>query len=210
MFGSPSWPGRRCAEARTPADTVLAVLGIRDDSGMDPSDLLAQALRSSQMLLVLDNCEHLVDQAATLAARLLRAAPGLRILATSREPLMLAGEVVWAVPPLTPSSAVELFAMRAAASAPGFRLDDSNAQAVAGLCQRLDRVPLALELAATQSEPWAYTSFSNDSTTGSAPGHRASRRPTASADSPGCHRLELGTAHRSGTAGAAAARGSHR
>jgi len=143
--------GPEVAGARTPADTVMAVLDIRDDGGLDPSGLLAQALRSRRMLLILDNCEHLVDQAARLTAQLLRAAPGLRILATSREPLMLAGEVVWAVPPLTQSSAVQLFVMRLGASAPGFRLDDSNAQAVAGLCQRLDGVPLALELAATRA-----------------------------------------------------------
>jgi predicted ATPase len=138
------------AGARTPADAVLAVLGIRDDSGLDPSDLLAEALRGSRMLLILDNCEHLVDQAAKLATQLLQAAPGLRILATSREPLLLAGEVVWAVPPLTESSAVRLFVLRAGASAPGFRLDEDNTQAVAGLCRRLDGIPLALELAATR------------------------------------------------------------
>src|SRR5207249_10662838 len=66
------------------------------------------------------------------------------------EPLMLAGEVVWAVPPLTASSAAQLFVMRAGASAPGFRLDEGSTQAVAGLCRRLDGIPLALELAATR------------------------------------------------------------
>ena len=156
--------GPALAGARTPADVVMAVLGIRDDSGMDLSDLLADALRTSRMLLILDNCEHLVDQAAKLTARLLQAAPGLRVLVTSREPLMLAGEVVWAVPPLRlpdpaadrePAAlatfgAVQLFVMRAGASAPGFRLDEGNAQAVAGLCRRLDGIPLALELAATR------------------------------------------------------------
>jgi predicted ATPase/DNA-binding SARP family transcriptional activator len=156
--------GPTLAAACTPADAVMAVLGIRDDSSMDPSDLLAEALRTSRMLLILDNCEHLIDQAAKLAAQLLQAAPGLRILATSREPLMLAGEVVWTVPPLTlpdPASgqplaalaqfsAVQLFVLRAGASAPGFRLDEGNAEAVAGLCRRLDGIPLALELAATR------------------------------------------------------------
>ena len=125
------------AGAGTPADMVLAVLGIRDDSSMDPSDLLAEALRASRMLLILDNCEHLIDQAAKLTAQLLQAAPELRILVTSREPLMLAGEIVWAVPRLelpdpatgqqpavlAQFSAVQLFVMRASASAPGFRLD---------------------------------------------------------------------------------------
>ena len=152
------------AGAGTPADMVLAVLGIRDDSSMDPSDLLAEALRASRMLLILDNCEHLIDQAAKLTAQLLQAAPELRILVTSREPLMLAGEIVWAVPRLelpdpatgqqpavlAQFSAVQLFVMRASASAPGFRLDEGNAQAVAGLCRRLDGIPLALELAATR------------------------------------------------------------
>jgi predicted ATPase/DNA-binding SARP family transcriptional activator len=142
--------GPALAGSRTPADAVMAVLGIRDDSSVNPSDLLADALRTSRMLLILDNCEHLVDQAAKLTAQLLQAAPGLRILVTSRESLMLAGEVVWAVPPLTQSSAVELFVVRAGASAPGFRLDEDNAQAVAGLCRRLDGIPLALELAATR------------------------------------------------------------
>ncbi|MBV9858216.1 MAG: winged helix-turn-helix domain-containing protein, partial [Streptosporangiaceae bacterium] len=147
------------AGARGPADAVMAVLDIRDDSSADPSDLLADALRGSRMLLILDNCEHLVDQAAKLAARLLQTAPGLRIVATSREPLMLAGEVVWAVPPLelpdaaarqpealARFSAVQLFVMRVGESAPGFRLDEGNARAVAGLCRQLDGIPLALEL----------------------------------------------------------------
>jgi predicted ATPase/DNA-binding SARP family transcriptional activator len=147
-----------------PADRVMEVLGIRDDSAMDPADLLAEALRTSRMLLILDNCEHLVDQAARLTSRLLRAAPGLHVLATSREPLMLSGEIVWAVPPLElpelaacpePAalgqfSAIQLFVTRARASAPGFRLDEGNAQAVAAVCRRLDGIPLALELAATR------------------------------------------------------------
>jgi predicted ATPase/DNA-binding SARP family transcriptional activator len=150
--------------AGTPADVLMAVLGIRDDSPAEPSDRLAGALGSRRMLLILDNCEHLADQAAQLTARLLQAAPGLRVLVTSREPLMLAGEVVWAVPPLelpgtaAPDqpgdlarfSAVQLFVTRARASAPGFRLDAGNARAVAALCRRLDGIPLALELAATR------------------------------------------------------------
>ena len=138
------------AGTHTPADAVIAALGIRDDSSMDPADLLAEALRASRMLLILDNCEHVVDQAAKLAVQLLQVAPELRILVTSREPLMVAGEYVWAVPALTQSSAVQLFALRAGAAAPGFRLDEGNAEAVAGLCRRLDGIPLALELAATR------------------------------------------------------------
>jgi len=141
------------AGGASPADQVLAVLGIRDDSSLDPADRLADALRGSRMLLILDNCEHVIDQAAKLAALLVQAAPELRILVTSREPLMLAGEVVWAVPPLDLPGAVRLFMLRAAAAVPGFRpddLDDDNAEAVAALCRRLDGLPLALELAATR------------------------------------------------------------
>ncbi|SDK10487.1 Predicted ATPase [Nonomuraea maritima] len=148
--------------SRSPAESVVAALDIREDaSDGSPEGRLVAALRSRRMLLVLDNCEHVVEQVAELAATLLPACPGVRILATSREPLAVAGEVLWSVPPLdVPSSAdltsmarsdaVRLFVVRAAASARGFALDASNAQAVAQLCRRLDGIPLALELAATR------------------------------------------------------------
>ncbi|MFI9553114.1 BTAD domain-containing putative transcriptional regulator [Nonomuraea endophytica] len=144
------------------ADAVLAALDIRDSAGPgDALDRLADTLRARRMLLVLDNCEHVIDQAAKLAESLLRAAPGLRILATSREPLSVAGETLWSVPPLglpeeegldavAGSDAVRLFMARATASARGFVLDESTAAAVAQLCRRLDGLPLALELAATR------------------------------------------------------------
>jgi predicted ATPase/DNA-binding SARP family transcriptional activator len=148
--------------AGRPTDVVMAALDVRDLAGAD--DRLVDALRARRMLLVLDNCEHVVDQAAELAGRLLRGCPGLRILATSREPLGLPGEVVWAVPPLDVPDlaadtdavelahwpAVRLFVARAAAAAPGFALDADSARAVAVLCRRLDGIPLALELAATR------------------------------------------------------------
>ncbi|GAA1628850.1 BTAD domain-containing putative transcriptional regulator [Nonomuraea maheshkhaliensis] len=122
---------------------------------------LAAALRTRRTLLLLDNCEHVVDQVAELAELLLRACPDLRILTTSREPLAVSGEMLWSVPPLDVptsadlaamacSNAVRLFVSRAAASARGFALDAGNAQAVAQLCRRLDGIPLALELAATR------------------------------------------------------------
>ncbi|MFD1540562.1 BTAD domain-containing putative transcriptional regulator [Nonomuraea guangzhouensis] len=150
------------SHGRVVAETVAAALDIREDSDGTPlAERLAGALRSRQLLLVLDNCEHVIEQVAELAGRLLRAAPGLRVLATSREPLAVAGEVLWSVPPLdVPAStepgevaradAVRLFVARAAASAPGFTLDAGNAEAVAQLCRRLDGIPLALELAATR------------------------------------------------------------
>ncbi|GAA4061158.1 BTAD domain-containing putative transcriptional regulator [Actinomadura miaoliensis] len=148
------------------ADVVAATLGVRDDAapGVRTDDRLARALRDRRMLLVLDNCEHLIEPVAGLAHRLLAAAPGVRILATSRETLKVGGEAVWAVPPLEPPyaatetgpatlrsfSAVRLFTARAAAAAPGFALTAENARAVAAICRRLDGIPLALELAATR------------------------------------------------------------
>ncbi|WP_067821136.1 BTAD domain-containing putative transcriptional regulator [Actinomadura kijaniata] len=137
-----------CAE--TLAEAVAAVLGVRDvpDPGGRPLlDRVVEALRGAPALLVLDNCEHLVEPVAELAAALLRAAPDLRILATSQEPLSVAGELRWPVPPLEPDNAARLFAARARAAAPHAALD---ADAVAAICRRLDGIPLALELAATR------------------------------------------------------------
>jgi predicted ATPase/DNA-binding SARP family transcriptional activator len=142
---------------------IMSVLDIRDAPGetVPARDRLVGALHARQLLLVLDNCEHLVEPVAELAGLLLREVPGLRILATSREPLDLAGETLWEVPPLevpdtvdptrlAQSSAVRLFVARAAAAARGFALDAENGPAVAQLCRRLDGIPLALELAATR------------------------------------------------------------
>src|SRR6266508_5689671 len=142
----------------SPAEAVMTVLGIREDTppvprGNGPMGLierLAGALRSERLLLVLDNCEHVVEPVAELAAALLRTAPELRILATSREPLGLTGEAVFVVPPLEQSSAVQLFVARATAAATGFTLGSDDAGAVAVLCRRLDGIPLPLELAASR------------------------------------------------------------
>ncbi|MFJ2578536.1 BTAD domain-containing putative transcriptional regulator [Kitasatospora aureofaciens] len=133
------------------ASAVTAALGIRDHAGAGPAaDRLTHALGPRRMLLVLDNCEHLVQPVAELTERLLRHAPGLRVLATSREPLAISGEALHAVEPLPESDAVRLFAARAAAAAPGFALGPANADAVALVCERLDGIPLALELAAAR------------------------------------------------------------
>ncbi|MFE5999691.1 BTAD domain-containing putative transcriptional regulator [Streptomyces sp. NPDC056454] len=152
----------------TPADlaqVVAATLGIRDDAprslpGTGPATpslphRLAAALRDRRTLLVLDNCEHVVDAAAELTDLLLRTAPGLRVLATGQEPLGLAGEAMFLVEPLQPADAVRMFMERAAAAAPGFPRDpeapeESERRAVAEICRRLDGIPLALELAATR------------------------------------------------------------
>ncbi|MEV0630466.1 BTAD domain-containing putative transcriptional regulator [Nonomuraea wenchangensis] len=155
-------PAGGAAAPRTPAEAVMAALDIREDAdSADVAGQLAEALRHRGALLVLDNCEHVVAEVAELTELLLRSCPGLRVLATSREPLSVAGEVLWSVPPLevpastdlaamARSDAVRLFVTRAAASARGFALDAGNAQAIAQLCRRLDGIPLALELAATR------------------------------------------------------------
>ncbi len=141
---------------------VAAALDVQALSGQEVVAAVIDFLAPRSQLLLLDNCEHLLAAVADLADRLLRAAPGLTILATSREPLHVAGEVVFRVPSLgipdpdqvlEPEQllgyeAVRLFAERAAASAPGFALDDANAADVARICFRLDGLPLALELAA--------------------------------------------------------------
>ncbi|MFF2812272.1 BTAD domain-containing putative transcriptional regulator [Streptomyces sp. NPDC058000] len=152
------------------AEAIATTLGIRDESGSGPAGFLARqpqarladALRERRLLLVLDNCEHVIEPIALLTDALLRAVPGLRILTSSQDPLAVDGEVLYVVPPLAlpdpearlpeleRSTAVRLFVARAAASAPGFVLDTHNADAVASVCRRLDGIPLALELAATR------------------------------------------------------------
>jgi predicted ATPase/DNA-binding SARP family transcriptional activator len=154
------------ATARTAAEVheaVAAVIGLRDDLRAPARSLpgqLADAIAGQGMLLVLDNCEQVVESVAELTARLLRAAPALRVLATSQEPLAVVGECLWPVTPLDlpgpdvdrleQSNAVRLFVARAIAAAPDFRLEPGNAEAVATVCRRLDGIPLALEMAAAR------------------------------------------------------------
>ncbi|MCP2339950.1 BTAD domain-containing putative transcriptional regulator [Actinomadura rupiterrae] len=157
-----TWLVELTAQQGGPAELarhIAAVLGVRDElpgtAGAawgvpeDPVQRLALALRDQRVLLVLDNCEHVVEAVAELVVVLRGAAPGLRVLATSREPLAVDGETVYQVEPLGEDDAVRLFAERAAASAPGFSLDRDR-EAVAEICRRLDGIPLALELAATR------------------------------------------------------------
>ncbi|MFE5556769.1 BTAD domain-containing putative transcriptional regulator [Streptomyces sp. NPDC056544] len=144
------------------AAVIAAALGVREDAGAEGGaatgsgggatarDRLAAALGTRRLLLVLDNCEHVVASVAALTGQLLRQAPGLRVLVTSQEPLALAGETLEAVAPLEGAEAMELFAARAAAGTPGFTLGPHNTEAVALVCRRLDGLPLALELAATR------------------------------------------------------------
>ena len=161
---------------------VLDALGLRERviarraetaGPADPVERLAGALAANEAVLVLDNCEHVIEEAARLAGRLLADCPRVRIVATSREPLRIPGETLWVVTPLPvpPDSgmagaetappipeistyaAVRLFLDRAAAVQPGFAIGNENAAAVARICQALDGMPLAIELAA----PWLRT-----------------------------------------------------
>jgi predicted ATPase/DNA-binding CsgD family transcriptional regulator len=140
---------------------VASVIGVSEEPGVPLPDTLADTLRGRRMLLALDNCEHLIDACASLCQRLLAGAPGLLVVATSREALRVAAEAVWPVPPLDlppagvtdPGTAagydaVRLFAERAAAASPGFALNAGNGAAVTGICRALDGLPLAIELAA--------------------------------------------------------------
>jgi len=140
---------------------IAAAIGIVEEPGRPLLETLADALRARRLLLALDNCEHLIDMCARVCQHLLAHAPRLRMLATSREPLHVAAETVWQVPPLSVApaagaddafsyEAVRLFADRAAASFPGFAVGPANATAVAELCHALDGMPLAIELAAAR------------------------------------------------------------
>ncbi|WP_433336841.1 ATP-binding protein [Spirillospora sp. CA-294931] len=128
------------------ARRVAAVLGIAEEDGRPLADIIADALRSRATLLVLDNCEHLVAECAALTELLLARCPLLRVLATSREPLRMAGECVWRVPPLDPADAARLFVARARSVRPDFTVTG----AVEEVTRALDGVPLALELAAAR------------------------------------------------------------
>ncbi len=145
--------------------SLASALGVRETPGRPFVEALADHLGRQETLLVLDNCEHLVDTCAALVAALLHACPGLRVLAASREPLGVGGETTWPVPPLSlpdtldgpdPGAleryeAVRLFVERARSVAPGFELTPQSAPAVARLCRQLDGMPLAIELAASRT-----------------------------------------------------------
>jgi non-specific serine/threonine protein kinase len=152
------------AEGALVPQAVAAALGVREQPDRALADTLAEDLREKELLLVLDNCEHLVDAAAHLAEALLRSCPRLRILATSRETLGVPGEMTWSVPSLSwpePGrgytvedlegyESVRLFVERARYHSPAFLLTPQNAPAVAEICRRLDGIPLAIELAAAR------------------------------------------------------------
>ena len=162
--------GRPAAADLQQADLVVsriaAVIGITEEAGRPLLETLGDALRPRRMLLALDNCEHLLDACAQVGRHMLASAPGLRLLNTSREPLSVAAETIWRVPPLSVApagadpaaaapgaeryEAVRLFADRAAASKPGFTVGPDNVAAVTAICRALDGMPLAIELAAAR------------------------------------------------------------
>ncbi len=152
------------ADASLVPNAVMSALELREEAGRAPLDALTDFLRAKNLLLILDNCEHLIEACARLAHHLLTHCPDLKILASSREGLGVAGEVTYQVPSLAlpdpkhlPSletlsqfDAVKLFIERATAVQPNFQVTNANAPAVAQICFRLDGIPLALELAAAR------------------------------------------------------------
>jgi predicted ATPase/DNA-binding XRE family transcriptional regulator len=166
----PSFPdGAWLAEAASLADASLlpqiiaAALGLRERPKVPILDTISEYLRPKKAFLILDNCEHLIEACAELSDHLLHACPGLMIIASSREPLGIAGEIAYRVSPLSlpdqaqltrqaavEFEAVQLFVERAAIANPKFQLTDGNAPDVAEICCRLDGIPLAIELAAAR------------------------------------------------------------
>jgi predicted ATPase/DNA-binding SARP family transcriptional activator len=145
------------------AAKVASVLAVPVAAGRPASDAVVAALRSRELIVILDNCEHLIDSAATLAGQIVTACPMAAVVSTSREPLRIGGEQVYRVPSLSlpaaddenpeclpDSEAVRLFVDRARQQRPGFALDTHNCPSVSRLCRRLDGIPLAIELAAAR------------------------------------------------------------
>ena len=147
------------------AQAVASVLGVKEEAGRPVIEALVKFVLDRELLIILDNCEHVVHACAELAKQLLQAGPRLKMLASSRDPLQIAGETAYHVPTLsapdpnkkvtlaelTRHEAVRLFIDRATASQPAFSVTEKNATAVADICHRLDGIPLAIELAAART-----------------------------------------------------------
>jgi predicted ATPase/DNA-binding CsgD family transcriptional regulator len=154
------------AEPSLVPQAVAFTLGVRERPGSSLTEALSDYLRTRNLLLILDNCEHLIEACAELAEALLRSCPGLRVLTTSREALGITGEIAWPVPSLSLPDlrrlpdleslpryeSARLFVERTAAVRPNFTLTEQNAPAVAQVCYRLDGIPLAIELAAARAK----------------------------------------------------------
>jgi predicted ATPase/DNA-binding CsgD family transcriptional regulator len=166
-FGDGAWLVElaEVGDAALVPSAVLAAVDLRDQAGVEPLQILTSFWREKQLLLVFDNCEHVLDAAAQLVSEALRSAPNVRVIATSREPLQVAGEHVVPVTPLQlprgdgteplaqvrENEAVVLFTERAAAASGTFVLTGANQAAVVAVCRRLDGLPLAIELAAVRT-----------------------------------------------------------
>jgi predicted ATPase/DNA-binding NarL/FixJ family response regulator len=138
--------------------TVARALGLPDQPGRSITDTLLRFVSDRHMLLVLDNCEHLLEASAGLVTDMLAACSKVAILATSREPLLVPGEVNWGVPSLSlADEAIELFSDRARRARPAFAVNDDNAVTVTEICRRLDGMPLAIELAAARVRALSLT-----------------------------------------------------
>ncbi|HXZ69782.1 MAG TPA: hypothetical protein VEH31_02785 [Streptosporangiaceae bacterium] len=151
------------------AGQVMEALGVRQAGDVPVAEALRFRLRSAELLLVLDNCEHLLDACAQLAGGLLASSPGLRVLATSREPLGVPGEVAYPVPPLAlpteragavaiaGTPAVRLFLDRSWAARAGAGLAGAPVAVIGRICRELDGLPLAIELAAARTGAWCLS-----------------------------------------------------
>ena len=150
-FGRVAWADlASIADADLIAEQVGTALHLPERADATAREIVIGAICEIRTLLVLANCEHLVDACAEVAEELLRACPRLTILTTSREALGVTSELAWLVPPLTSAEATQLFVDRAQAALPTFTLSNANAEAVSEICRRLDGMPLAIELAAAR------------------------------------------------------------
>ena len=169
------------ADPELVASKVASVFGIAEDAGRPILETLVDGLRDRETFVVFDNCEHVIDSAAKVVETLLRSCPSVQILATSREPLKVSPEQAYRVPslglpdqgekqlqPIAASEAVRLFAERAAQQKAGFRLDATNAEAIARVCRRLDGIAFAIELTAARVGSLSLPTSSPASTSGSA------------------------------------------
>ena len=131
--------------------TAARALGLSDQQGSSTMDTIVRSVSDREMLLIIDNCEHLLDASAALIMAVLDRCPGVTLLTTSREPIGVPGEVTWRVPSLSlDSEALSLFVDRARRARPDFALTDDNIACITEICRRLDGMPLAIELAAAR------------------------------------------------------------
>ena len=132
------------------ASEIAGAIGVAETPGRALLEVLVDALSERHALLIIDNCEHLLDGVARVVETLLGRVATFRVLATSREGLMIRGERLWPVPSVSPADAMQLFAIRACAVRPQFEVTSENAEAVSTISARLDGIPLAIELAASR------------------------------------------------------------